>query len=265
MTTTTRDFGAILESEQAYFDREAAGIDDSELMIAPDQMRRYREARARSTNIPKDTLFSMLQPLAGKRVLEYGCGMGEDACHCADCGAKVWAFDLSPISIRKAQRRAELLGLSDRIEFSVRTAGSTGYAPGSFDVIFGSAILHHLHQHLDEIYAELNMLLAPGGVACFMEPVANSKTLLKLRHLTPVRCDATPDERQLYYSDFELMKRHGFSSVDYVHFYNLERLQRVLGGRSARMLRRVDYYAQRLLPFLKRYYGILLVVARRDQ
>lgn len=252
-----------LNSEQAFFDAEAASVTDAELMIAPDQMARYRNAKLRARNIPKETMFALLGSLEGKEVLEYGCGMGHDSCHFADCGAKVTAFDLSPGSVQKAKRRAELLGLADRITFDVRVAGQTGYETGRFDAVIGMAILHHLHQDLPAIYGEIARVLKPGGVAFFIEPVANSKLLKKLRPVVPVPTNATPDERQLEYADFELMKKHGFDKVEYHHFHGLARLRRVFGDWASTPLNTVDHYLQRVFPFLKPLYGILVVRATR--
>jgi SAM-dependent methyltransferase len=255
--------GDILDREQVFFDAEADSLNDEQLVIAPDQMARYREARPSPFNMPKDTLFSLLRPLEGRRVLEYGCGMGETACHLADCGARVSAFDLSASSVAKARQRAEALGLGDQIEFDVRTAGRTGYRQMSFDVVVGEAILHHLHSDLSTIYDELAALLTPTGTAYFIEPVANSRFLQCLRNLVPIRRYATPDERQLHYDDLELMKRHGFARVEYRHFYCLGRLRRLTGGCLDRRLCWLDHYIQRSAPFLKRFYGVLLVAAHK--
>jgi SAM-dependent methyltransferase len=258
-----RNAQAVLAAEQLFFDEESARLDDAELMIEPAQMARYREARPRATNIPKETMFSLLGSLRGKRVLEFGCGTGHDSCHFADCGADVTAFDLSPVSIQKARRRAQLLRLSDRITFDVKAGGKLDYAPKSFDVVAGIAILHHLHQNLGAIYDEISRLLVPRGVACFIEPVANSALLRALRPFIPVPRHATPDERQLLYADFELMKQHGFRDVRYEHFHFFSRLQRLIGRPAAAPLRWIDHYAQRLIPLLKPCYGILVVTAQR--
>jgi SAM-dependent methyltransferase len=253
---------SVLSSERAYFDKEAAGLEDGELILRPDTIERYRKARPGPVNTPKEHLFATLMPLEGKRVLDYGCGTGEITCLLAACGAHVVGFDLSPLAIEKARRRAGVLGLVGQVEVDVRVAGHTGYPRGSFDLVLGFAILHHLHQNLPRVYAEIDGLLKPEGAACFIEPVANSPCLRALRRLTPLRCDATPDERQLYYQDFEPLRRY-FSQVEFTHFYCAERLHRVLGCRGRSFLRRLDHHAQRLLPYFRRYYGTLVVTARR--
>jgi SAM-dependent methyltransferase len=254
----------ILARERAFFDYQAVNLSREELAIPTvAQVKRYREARPRAVNFVKDALFAMLQPLESKRVLDYGCGIGENACLLAACGARVTAFDLSPISIAQARRRAEMHGLSDRICFDVAVAGQTRYPPQSFDVIVGFRVLHHLHQHLPLIYAEIARLLAPGGTAYFIEPVANSRTLRNIRRCVPVRPDKTPDERQLHYSDFGPL-RHYFSQVEFAYFSLLDRLSRFRIGRLGFLLRWLDYHAQRVLPALRRYFGTVIVSARQN-
>src|SRR5690242_9252367 len=122
----------VLASEQRFFDDQAAELARQELLIPPDQIQRYRLARPHPANIPKETLFSHLLPLHGKRVLDYGCGTGENACLLAACGADVSAFDLSPASIDLARLRAAAHGLSNKIRFDVLPAGKTVYPDQSF-------------------------------------------------------------------------------------------------------------------------------------
>ncbi|MDB5332043.1 MAG: Methyltransferase type 11 [Phycisphaerales bacterium] len=257
----TKEHG--LGAEQAFFDHEAESLDESELLIPPDQVERYRHARPAPLNSPKDALFHRLLPLDGKRVLDYGCGHGENACLLAACGARVCAFDLSPASILRANQRAEAHGLADRIRFDVFAAGRADYPRAGFDVITGFAILHHLHHSLPAIYAEIDRLLAPHGIACFIEPVANSAMLRVLRRLTPLSADATPDERQLRYAEIQQIQNYGFRSVRFQHFYCGERLHRLLGEWSRPALRWADHHAQRLFPFLRPLYGTVLVIAER--
>jgi 2-polyprenyl-3-methyl-5-hydroxy-6-metoxy-1,4-benzoquinol methylase len=252
---------SVLEREREFFDREACQLTETDLRIPDDQIARYLRARPSTRNIPKDTFFALAAPLRGKRVLDYGCGHGENACLLAACGADVTAFDLSPEAIAQARRRAHLHGVAGRIQFDVRAAGATGYAPGSFDVVLGYKILHHLHTMLDTVYEETARVLAPGGAAYFIEPVANSPLLRTLRRLAPVSCYATEDERQMVYQDFEPLQRH-FAAYEVRHFYCLERLRRLLGEWVRVPLRRLDHWALEYCPALGRYYGEVLVIAQ---
>lgn len=261
MSTTIPE--TVLTDERMFFDREAAALRDDHLILPQDQIERYRHARLGPCNIAKDVMFAVLPPLDGKEVLDYACGHGANACLLAACGAKVTAFDLSSKAIEKARRRAELHGFADRIHFDVLAAGETGYPSDRFDVVIGSAVLHHLHMALPEVCEEIVRVLRPGGTACFIEPVANNALLRFLRPLVPVRLYATENERQLRYQDLEPLRQLGPLVLH--HFLFLERLHRVFGERVRVPLRRLDHYAQRALPFLRPLYGEVLIVARPEK
>jgi SAM-dependent methyltransferase len=66
---------------------------------------------------------------AGDRVLELGCGTGEDAVHLAERGARVLATDASEPMVEAARRKAEASGLGDRIsvrQLNIEEVGSPG-------------------------------------------------------------------------------------------------------------------------------------------
>jgi SAM-dependent methyltransferase len=136
----------------------------------------------------------------GARVLEYGCGPGSQAFDLARCGALVTGIDISPVAIELARAEARGAGLGEHIAFTVADAEDTGFAPGSFDVIVGSAILHHLD--LRRAYAEIARLLAPGGRAVFIEPLGHNPLINAYRRATPRA--RTPDEHPLVRDDFVL-------------------------------------------------------------
>ncbi|HEX3127678.1 MAG TPA: class I SAM-dependent methyltransferase [Thermoanaerobaculia bacterium] len=250
----------VLADERVFFDREAAALQNDDLILPQDQIERYRRARLGPGNIAKDAMFALLHPLEGKEVLDYACGHGANACLLAACGARVTAFDLSPKAIEKARHRAELNGVADRIQFDVRAAGDTGYPPDRFDVVIGCAVLHHLHMALPEVCEEIVRVLKPDGTACFLEPVANNAFLRFLRPLVPVSRYATENERQLRYQDLEPLRQLG--SLELHHFLFLERLHRIFGDWVRVPLRWHDHHAQRVFPFLRPLYGEVVIVAR---
>jgi SAM-dependent methyltransferase len=255
--------GTILKSEREFFDQEAARLGENFMMIPKKQIERYRRPQDKARITPKEFLFLQMGSLTDKHVLDYGCGDGENSILLASCGARVTAFDLSPVSIARGKRRAELHGLTSRIDFEVRSAGETGYLPRSFDMVCGFNILHHVHQDLPAIFQEVATVLKPMGSAYFIEPVMESRLLRLLRPLAPVRREATDDERQLTSLDFAFLSKD-FQSVKMRHFYCLERLHRVFGQRMGSAFRMLDHYALRLCPFLRSYYGLVVVTAKRE-
>lgn len=51
----------------------------------------------------------------GDRVLDLGCGTGEDALHLARRGVRVFGIDASPTMVRRARRKASRAGLDGRV------------------------------------------------------------------------------------------------------------------------------------------------------
>jgi SAM-dependent methyltransferase len=113
-------------------------------------------------------------------------------------GARVTGFDLSAGYVAEARRRAaanEVIA-----EFRQADAEDLPFADGSFDAVWGCAILHHLD--LRRAGAELRRVLRPGGVAVFCEPWGGNPLLeLARRHLPYPGKHRTPDERPLRAAD----------------------------------------------------------------
>ena len=152
---------------------------------------------------------------AGKRVLEYGCGPGSKSFELARAGAKVTGIDISPVAIEIARERARAEGVEEATTFEVMDAEQTTFPDGSFDLIVGGAILHHLD--LDRAYPEIARLLAPGGRAVFIEPLGHNPVINWYRKRTPEQ--RTPDEHPLLNRDLAQARRH-FRRVG-VWYYHL--------------------------------------------
>jgi ubiquinone/menaquinone biosynthesis C-methylase UbiE len=123
----------------------------------------------------------LLGNLSGLRVLDFGCGSGEDAILLAARGAEVVAIDISPDLIEVAKKRAAANGVA--VEFIVGSAYDTGLPDHSADVVFAHAILHHLD--LQQARREVMRVLKPGGTLIVQEPVRDSRALSFLRKLIP--------------------------------------------------------------------------------
>jgi SAM-dependent methyltransferase len=149
--------------------------------------------------------------------LEYGCGAGSFAYFLARAGTEsVTGIDISPVAIEQAAERADREGVADRCEFRVMDAERLDFADDSFDLICGTAILHHLD--LDAAYGEIARTLRPDGHAVFFEPLGHNPAINAYRRRTPQY--RTEDEHPLVMDDLELARSY-FGEVDVTYFHLL--------------------------------------------
>lgn len=140
---------------------------------------------------------------SGTRVLELGCGAGGLTLTLLEMGANVTALDLSPGMVDVARRRIMLYAGGRTADLLVAPVERSGLPSGSFDVIVGRFILHHLQP---EVAApEIARLLAPSGIAVFAENSGRNPVLNAARdHLAGrfgIPRFGTPDERPLSAED----------------------------------------------------------------
>lgn len=135
-------------------------------------------------------------------VLEYGCAMGELAIGLAPKAKSVCGIDISEVAIEQAQEEAAKQGLTNT-KFLVADAMNTGLPDNSFDLVFGSGIIHHLDT--EQSLSEINRILKPGGKAVFKEPMEGNFVLQMYRKATPDT--RTPDEHPLKKVDFDIANK----------------------------------------------------------
>ncbi|HEU5324181.1 MAG TPA: class I SAM-dependent methyltransferase, partial [Methylomirabilota bacterium] len=88
--------------------------------------------------------LASLGPLAGRHVLDLGCGYGETAAWLALQGASVEAVDISPRMVEVSRGLAARCGVERRIRFHVGPGESLPFEAATFDVAFGHDVLHHM-------------------------------------------------------------------------------------------------------------------------
>lgn len=115
-------------------------------------------------------LRDTVPPLAGRRVLEFGCGTGLNTAFLADAARFVAAFDLSPSMLDAARERVP--GAHVRfLEHDVTRPwplDRLGDGTESFDLVVGTLVLEHV-EDLAFVYRQIARALRPGGHAVLCE------------------------------------------------------------------------------------------------
>jgi SAM-dependent methyltransferase len=100
------------------------------------------------------------------RGLELGAGTGYFSLNLLQAGviSHATCTDISQGMVDALQANADALDLD--VDARVADAEALPFEDGSFDLVFGHAVLHHLPD-LDQAWREIHRVLAPGGVAVF--------------------------------------------------------------------------------------------------
>ena len=204
-----------------------------------------------------------LADVAGRRILDVGCGTGWTSLLLAQSGAEVTAIDISPRQIEILSFNASHYGLADRICAQAGDLTKMGLEEGSFDLCVGASILHHLEPAEERaMVREIARLLVPGGTAFFVEPAVNWRLLDQFRYLVPVpgrpACwsrgwkayklrDPHP-RRDLSSRHFRRVGREFFDRVDVEAMGVFNRLERLTRYRGKALIHRLDYAVTGRLP-----------------
>ncbi len=115
----------------------------------------------------------------GGRVLEVGCGTGEETLALARSGYRVLALDVSPEMVRRARQKAAAAGLTGRAEFLALPAGRlAALRPGfPFDGAYAGLGTLNCEPDLESLGFALGRLLRPG--AAFVASVINRRCLFE--------------------------------------------------------------------------------------
>lgn len=203
----------------------------------------YSITRARDAEFRRRVL-----PYAQGSGLEYGCGPAKDSLLIPPPpGCEVTAIDLSEVAVEEAQKQAEALG--GGVTFQVMDAEHLDFPDGSFDVVVGRGILHHLD--LAQAYSEIARVLRPGGRAVFIEPLGHNPLINVYRNRTPAL--RTVDEHPMVVKDFALAENF-FAGVEvrYFHLFSLG----AIAFRNTRMFNAVLSATERLDSVVLRIPGV---------
>ncbi|CAN5626502.1 hypothetical protein BH11BAC1_BH11BAC1_18050 [soil metagenome] len=146
----------------------------------------------------------------GEKVLEIGCGTGLfTRKFYAATKADITAIDISEELLNEART------LLPEANFQSEDAMNMKFGDNTFDVVYGSSVLHHLEfePSLNEIYR----VLKPGGRMVFAEPNMINPQILVQKNIPFIKkwMGDSPDEKAIVRWKFEKLMRHkGFKKVN---------------------------------------------------
>ena len=119
----------------------------------------------------------------GIKVLDFGCGNGENGIYAAQCGAEVIGIDISPEGVENANLNAEQAGVDDHCRFKVMDGENMTFSDNSFDLAVEYGVLHHVD--LRKAMAELNRVLKPDSEMICVEAIKHNPIIHWYRKKTP--------------------------------------------------------------------------------
>ena len=166
-------------------------------------------------------------PPKRSRALDFGCGVGRLSQALGDHFGQVIGIDIAPNMVEYARR---INRHGDRVQYFVNPAPNLApFETSSFDFVYSSLVLQHLHPHLQEQYiSDLVRLLADDGVLVFqlIHPTRRLEPRALVKSAVPLWLLET--YRQYRYGDVprfelwsitaskvrQLLRRSGASIVD---------------------------------------------------
>lgn len=115
------------------------------------------------------TLLGRLGPLAGKEVLDVGCGTGRWSALMADRGAKVTGIDLQAETLAENRKRIP------QVEFYEMSILDLDPSWRSFDLATSVTVIQHIpYEHQGEAIAKVSQMIRPQGHLVVLEDVVHA-------------------------------------------------------------------------------------------
>ncbi|HSX91749.1 MAG TPA: class I SAM-dependent methyltransferase [Hydrogenophaga sp.] len=111
-------------------------------------------------------------------------------------------INISDRELDKGRQVAQAKGLP--VEFKLMDAHELQFPDATFDLVFGTAILHHLE--FERAVKEIARVTKPGGEILFVEPLLLNPVARLVRALTPKA--RTPDEKPLAREELDILDRY---------------------------------------------------------
>lgn len=137
-----------------------------------------------SSKIQREIVKSYIT--AGDKILEIGCGSGTLAISCAEKGATVVGFDVSPEMLAQARRKIRERDLSGKIRLRQMSAieMDNAFSDKGFDKVVSTLVFSEFYADEQKyVLREAYRILKPGGLIIIADEVRPNILWKRLLHL----------------------------------------------------------------------------------
>lgn len=264
-----------LQREEYFHDEWAKGVSVSEI----DPFKQFKG----ETSPEYREVARIMGGVKGLKILNLGCGLGEEAVYFAHKGAKVYAIDISKEMLKFTKDIARKYKVEKNISFHHMSVEDLKFSDEVFDRVVGCNILHHVN--IEKTIKEVKRVLKPNGVSVFSEPLAYNPVVNIYRAMADkVRTD---DEHPLTYGEFEKIRKEFprishvefqlFTLLIFVWFFLGERLHPnkvrywkkiIIDANKYRkifgILQTIDSVILSVFPFLKKYCWVTVITVVKN-
>ena len=212
-------------------------------------------------NIHEDFVDFLKDNAKNSEILDYGCGVGNSIKKVIDYNPKkITGIDISEVSIEKAKK---ITSSNSLINLFVDNCEKTKFKNNSFDIVYGTGILHHLN--IESCLKEIDRILKPKGKLLFIEPLGTNPLINLYRKLTPK--SRSVDEHPLLDEDFNLIqekfdnvkiKFYGFLTLVFFPFYKSPS-----DSIFFKILKKIDQFLFKFRVFKKLAWSVLITAEKR--
>ncbi len=248
------------------FDSKTYRIDPQHVIWWEDYC--YKKGRRKDRGHRTRCVFDLmnLDRLAGKTILDVGCGNGQYGVFFALLGANVYGVDITPVGIEVANNIAKANNVTELCHFSVQNAAVMDYAGGTFDIVVLHEVLHHAIKYRG-VKEEIHRVLKDNGMVICAESLDGNPFFRLGRVFTMWGLEARGDV-VLTLADLEDFAA-GFSDHTIELMSLLFMSKRIFGGALTfppvrwllYLLKKIDDALLCVFPGLRRYCGEAVLVA----
>ena len=137
--------------------------DNKTFSVAYDKMRKYDKGRNANDLVEIPNFRKLIPNVKEKKILDLGCGYGENDKYCRDLGAKeILGIDISEHMIKIAEKN----NTDENIKYKVMAMEDISKIKEKFDIVISSLAFHYVKDY-EKLIKDIYNLLNDNGILIF--------------------------------------------------------------------------------------------------